>query len=137
MEEKLTMSDTETIELPSETIANYVLTQAIEDPDEWNEYTEDGVEYDLTDVLDDPFVESVVDEEYGRAVHVGGVITGRGQRQTTRARRNPPGKAHPAEYETVEVKIEVIVEWFPEMNDGLGGTYVLIDQHGAVNPEVY
>lgn len=47
-------------------------------------------------------------------VIVSGVIEGKSSRQTLRAKRNPPGKAHPAEYETVTHELGFTIEWKPE-----------------------
>lgn len=47
--------------------------------------------------------------------------------QVVAARLNPPGKAHPAEYEAVEHEIGVTALLYPHRNDGLGDSVLYID----------
>jgi hypothetical protein len=120
-----------------ELIGQFILDYAMETAEQFEEHTSDSLdEYDPihTATLDDVEVLSNgldakhshldVDEDQP-AILVIGYLDGSCVRQTRRARHNPPGKAHPAEYERTDVTLGVEVIFYPE---GLGRSQVTVRQ---------
>jgi len=119
--------DQETVELPTEPLAQHVLQQAIEG---WHSLDggghvsiDDGVDYELFDATDN--VEHV--DAHDGGVHVHATITGTVSEKVARATRtNPPA------YESHDIEIRVVAEWHPT-NQLAPETYLLVEQVGA-NP---
>lgn len=51
---------------------------------------------------------------------------------TSKARKNPPGKAHPAEYKNHDINIHVQIRFYPERNDALGSANGLALTEGGI-----
>lgn len=75
------------------------------------------LDYDWRNVLDDYDSIDVEPAEDGYELVVRGEVEARYQTLYRKAKRNPPGKAHPAEYENHYVPVYIEVRWRPR--DGL------------------
>jgi hypothetical protein len=51
--------------------------------------------------------------------------------QITKARKNPPGKAHPVEYRNHDVEVHVQIQFFPSRNDNLGAAEGMVQTEGG------
>lgn len=80
--------------------------------------------------MEPEFVEFHDDEE-DPMILVGTSTEATEAEQISRARRNPPGKAHPAEYRNHDVPVHVTVAFFPF--DGLGTADVHFEQESFPN----
>lgn len=105
-------------------IATAVETGGIEDKSE--------IEWKTEDLTIDSVL-PVNDLEGGKAgFEVEASATGTQSERTLKARKNPPGEAHPAEYENFDVKVHVQIRFFPAKNDGLGAAKGLALTEGGI-----
>lgn len=111
---------TDTASVPTDALVEHVLAEVREFGafDSYVSPPERGVEADVEWSLDDVFEWDVATD--GEAIELRGMTTAEYSVQTARAKRNPPGAAHPAEYErrTVEIAVTVRADW--SVGDGLG-----------------
>jgi hypothetical protein len=113
------------ISIPEKAIAQYVIDIALE----WGEYgdvnatasegqygqDEYDVDWSLTDLdADRCDVDTINDEDENLVVVVTGALPGSYSVKTASATYNPPGKAHPAEYESKNIEMGVSLYWKPE-----------------------
>jgi hypothetical protein len=128
----------DTVEVPDKAMANFVLTNGLETSDEnWHDNTSDELhgnpfEWEYPRSVDDckswdiEVVSKTEDETEYHGIRVMAVIEGEVTRLVSRAKYNPPGKAHPAEYETETHPVAVDVTlWF----SGLGQPEVHVDHY--------
>ena len=107
-------------------IGRHAIATALES-DEINVYVDDDVEIDW----DDWSVEHVTMGDSGW-IEVCATQMSTQSEMVSRARRNPPSKAHPAEYKNHDVEIELVVQvrW-PEDNPLSGEVHGEMIQHGG------
>lgn len=121
------MQEKETIAVPRDALAEHVVAQALEHG-EFVDYVDAPVEgdppVDVSDWEDGPWDMDVLPDD---TVKLFGRATGRYQVRTRRAKRNPPGAAHPAEYETREFGVGVTVTADLAANNGLGEYVVTLE----------
>lgn len=125
----MTVETPEVEQVPAGLLIDHILAEALEMA-EWNTHVnapergDHEVEWSVGDV-DDWEVHVGTDD----LIHLRGTTEASYSVQTSRAKLNPPGKAHPAEYrtETFPVHVQVTADWTG--NGGLGS--YTIDAEGA------
>jgi hypothetical protein len=119
------------VSIPHEPLGEWMFEMAKEvSPEPLHEPEANGksIDYDLNDI-EEITVERVDDGEEEVIIAHSNLI-GQTQRQTRSATYNPPGKAHPAEYEIVEWMLAAVVEWRPEKVATTNEFQLIIENHG-------
>lgn len=102
-----------------QSLAQHILTLGREDGN-WHTEGVDDLEWNFEDL---DFVSLDRETEDGEPLFIAKFMTvGLDWVPVSRARYNPPGKAHPAEFDYKEREIAIDVKFYPHRHDGFGET---------------
>lgn len=106
-------------------LGQFILRYATEIDAEWKENIHEGVEYEYykSEIEGVDFHDDTGDP----IIHVRATNTGEFTEKIRSATYNPPGKAHPAEYDTHFVDLEVNVFFYPTRSE-LGEAMIEVEQ---------